>query len=153
LTSSGLRWQRRSEWDGKRALAGGVFLLDTIGELASLYEFADIAFVGGSLVPRGGHNVLEAAQFGAAILVGPHTENFRDIIDVFRRGNGLRVVTPQSLTATVLQILEDDDERAELGQRAAQIVGSQEGATQKTIETLLGLIHQRVPELLQEGRP
>ncbi len=74
------------EWDGARAIAGGIFLLDTIGELASLYEFADIAFVGGSLVPRGGHNVLEAAQFGAAILVGPHTENFRDIVDVFRRG-------------------------------------------------------------------
>ncbi len=66
LASSGLRWQRRSQWDGAKPIAGGVFLLDTIGELASLYEFADIAFIGGSLVPRGGHNVLEAAQFGSA---------------------------------------------------------------------------------------
>ena len=56
----------------RRVIAGRrVFLLDTIGELASLYQFADIAFMGGSLVPRGGHNVLEAAQFGVPILVGP----------------------------------------------------------------------------------
>ena len=100
-----LRFQRRSQWDGSKPIAGGVFLLDTIGELASLYEFADLAFIGGSLVPRGGHNVLEAAQFGKAILVGPHTENFRDIVDIFRRADALRVVTPQSLTPTVLQLL------------------------------------------------
>ncbi len=76
------------------SLAAGVFLLDSIGELASLYEFADLAFVGGSLVPRGGHNVLEAAQFGTPILVGPYTENFRDIVEVFRAADALRVVTP-----------------------------------------------------------
>ncbi len=73
LAASGLPWQRRSQWDEERPIAGGVFLLDSIGELASLYQFADLAFVGGSLVPKGGHNVLEAAQFGIAILVGPYT--------------------------------------------------------------------------------
>ena len=87
-------------------------MLDTIGELASLYEFSDIAFIGGSLVPRGGHNVLEAAQFGVTTLVGPSTENFRDIIEVFRRADALRVVTPQSLAPTVLQLLENDAERS-----------------------------------------
>ena len=97
-----------------------MFLLDSIGELASLYEFADLAFIGGSLVPRGGHNVLEAAQFGAPILVGPHTENFRDIIEVFRQADALRVVTPESLTPTVLQLLEDHEGRAALGRRAAR---------------------------------
>ena len=132
LAASGLRWQRRSEWDGARAIAGGVFLLDTIGELASLYEFADIAFVGGSLVPRGGHNVLEAAQFGTAILVGPHTENFRDIVEAFRKADALRVVTMQSLTPTVLQLAgESRRARAALGQRAAEVVRSQQGATQQ----------------------
>ncbi len=108
--------------------------------MASLYEFADLAFIGGSLVPRGGHNVLEAAQFGAPILVGPHTENFRDIIDVFRRADALRVATPQSLTATVLQLLENHDERASLGRRAAEVMRSQQGATEKTVNALLELL-------------
>ena len=148
LGSSGLRWQLRSEWDGAKAIAGGIFLLDTIGELASLYEFADLAFIGGSLVPRGGHNVLEAAQFGTAILVGPHTENFRDIVEVFRRSDALRVVTPQSLTPTVLQLLESHDERIALGARAAEVMRSQQGATQRTVRTLLRLLAARVPGVL-----
>ncbi len=89
LAGSQLRWQRRSQWNGQQPLGGSVFLLDSIGELASLYQFADLAFVGGSLVPKGGHNVLEAAQFGAAILVGPHTENFRDMVGIFQQGRRL----------------------------------------------------------------
>ncbi len=143
LELSGLRYQRRSQWKEGRPIAGGVFLLDSIGELASLYEFADVAFVGGSLAPRGGHNVLEAAQFGAPILVGPYTENFRDIVDVFREADALRVVTPQSLTATVLQLLEDHDERAALGRRAFQVMRSQRGATGRTVSALLELLAEQ----------
>ena len=145
LESSGIPYQRRSRWDGSIIVSGGVLLLDTIGELASLYEFADVAFIGGSLVPRGGHNVLEAAQFGKAILVGPHTENFRDIIEIFRRADALRVVTPQTLTATILRLLEHDAERAALGDRALQVMGSQKGATEKTVNALLGLVAERTP--------
>ena len=145
LSPSGLRFRRRSQWDGSKAIAGGVLLLDTIGELASLYEFADVAFIGGSLVPRGGHNVLEAAQFGKAILVGPHTENFRDIVDIFRRADALHVVTPQSLTPTVLQLLESHDERAVLGQRALEVMRLQQGATERTVNALLGLLSERAP--------
>jgi 3-deoxy-D-manno-octulosonic-acid transferase len=148
LASSGLGFQRRSQWDGSGPMAGGVFLLDTIGELASLYEFADLTFIGGSLVPRGGHNVLEAAQFGKPILVGPHTENFRDIVDIFRRADALRVVTPQSLTPTVLQLLEDHDERAALGQRALEVMRSQQGATERTVNALLGLLPGHAPAAL-----
>ena len=147
LDSSRLRYQRRSQWDGWKPLAGGVFLLDSIGELARLYEFADLSFIGGSLVPRGGHNVLEAALFGAPILVGPHTENFRDIIEVFRRADALRVVTPQSLTATVLELLEHDDDRRALGRRAFEVVRSQQGATERTVDALMDLLPEsaRVP--------
>jgi 3-deoxy-D-manno-octulosonic-acid transferase len=140
LESSGVRYQPRSIWDGQSLVAGGVFLLDSIGELASLYEFADLAFIGGSLVPRGGHNVLEAAQFGAPILVGPHTENFRDMVEVFRRADALRVVTSGSLTATVLQLLENNEERAALGRRAAEVMRSQQGATERTVNALLELL-------------
>lgn len=140
LESSGVRYERRSQWDGRKPIAGGVFLLDSIGELAGLYEFADLAFIGGSLVPRGGHNVLEAAQFGAPILVGPHTENFRDIIDTFRQADALCVVTPESLTATALRLLENPDERARLGRRAAEVLRSRQGATEQTVGALLDLL-------------
>jgi 3-deoxy-D-manno-octulosonic-acid transferase len=140
MAASGLGWQRRSEWDGQRGLAGGVFLLDSIGELANFYEFADLAFVGGSLVPKGGHNVLEAAQFGTAILVGPYTDNFRDVVSVFQRADALRVVTPGSLTSTVLELLQNDSERAGLGQRAREVMAQQQGATERTITALLQLL-------------
>ena len=140
LDSSGVRWQRRAQWDGRSPIAGGIFLLDSIGELASLYGFADLAFIGGSLVPRGGHNVLEAAQFGAPILVGPHTENFRDIVEVFLRADALRVVTPESLTATILQLLENNEERGVLGRRGAEVLRSQQGATERTVNALLELL-------------
>jgi 3-deoxy-D-manno-octulosonic-acid transferase len=143
LESSGLRYQRRSQWKEEQPIVGGVFLLDSIGELASLYAFADVAFVGGSLVSRGGHNVLEAAQFGTPILVGPYTENFRDIIDVFRKADALRVITPQSLTATVLQLLENHEERAALGRRAFEVMRSQRGATERTVSALLELLSEQ----------
>ncbi|HEY4975654.1 MAG TPA: glycosyltransferase, partial [Steroidobacteraceae bacterium] len=140
VAASGIRWQRRSQWDGQQPLGGGVFLLDSIGELASLYQFADLAFVGGSLVPKGGHNVLEAAQFGIPIIVGPSTENFRDIIGVFQRSDALLVVRPQSLTSTVLALLQDEAERARLGQSALAVMQQQQGATERTIAALLQLL-------------
>ncbi len=145
IESRGISYQRRSRLEPKVHIAPGVFLLDTIGELAALYESADIAFVGGSLVPRGGHNVVEAAQFGKAILVGPHTENFRDIIEIFQRANAVCVVTSQSLTATVLQLLQDPAERNALGRRALEVMHSQQGATDKTVSGLLLLLNRQSP--------
>lgn len=156
LVASGLCWQRRSRWDGQPPLAGSVFLLDSIGELASLYQFADLAFVGGSLAPRGGHNLLEAAQFGVAIVVGPHTENFRDIVGIFQQANALRVVTQESLTSTVLRLLQDDAERERLGQRALEVMRSQRGGTERTIAALLHLLpaesNSGVAEVVSERR-
>ena len=151
LAKSGLPFQLRSEWDGSSAIAGRVVLLDSIGELAGVYVLADLAFIGGSLVPRGGHNVLEAARFGVPILVGPHTENFRDIVQVFREADALRVATPQSLTATVLHLLEDHEQRASLGQRAAGVMRAQQGATARTVRALLELLHE-TPAVLA-GQP
>jgi 3-deoxy-D-manno-octulosonic-acid transferase len=140
LAASGLRWQRRSKWDRQQSLNGCVFLLDSIGELASLYEFADLAFVGGSLVPKGGHNVLEAAQFGVPVLVGPHTENFRDMVRIFQQAVAVKVVTPGLLTPMVLGLLQNADERARLGQRALDVMRTQQGATERTVEALLHLL-------------
>ena len=145
VAASGMPWQRRSEWNGQQSVNGSVFLLDSIGELASLYQFADLAFVGGSLVPKGGHNVLEAAQFGVPILVGPHTENFRDVIRIFQQADALRVVTPESLLSSVLALFEDSADREHLGQRALEVIRSQQGATERTVAALLRLLPETSP--------
>src|SRR5437588_10310757 len=124
-------------------IADGVLLVDTIGELAALYSLADIAFVGGSLVPRGGHNIIEPAQHGVAIVVGNHTENFRDIVGLFQSRNALRIVGPAELPLTLMELLGNDGERAELGRRAAETMKSQAGATLRTIEALEKLLVAR----------
>jgi 3-deoxy-D-manno-octulosonic-acid transferase len=124
---------------------GGVLLLDSIGELASVYEFADLAFIGGSLVPRGGHNVLEPAHFGVTILVGPYTENFRDIVDIFRRADALRVVTPETLMHVMLDLLANRQERERLGRNAQDVLHSQQGATRRTAEALINLLREARP--------
>jgi 3-deoxy-D-manno-octulosonic-acid transferase len=130
---------RRSAWQSE-PLTGGVFLLDTIGELAALYALADIAFVGGSLVPRGGHNIIEPAQFGVATVVGNHTENFRDVVGLFQSRDAVRIVGPAELPLVLLELLANDVERKALGQRAAETMRSQIGATARTVGELQELL-------------
>jgi 3-deoxy-D-manno-octulosonic-acid transferase len=139
LEKMSLSFYRRSAWDGE-SLTGKVFLLDSIGELSSLYALADIAFVGGSLVPRGGHNIVEPAQHGVAIVVGDHTENFRDIVTLFQSRNALRVVGPAELPLVFLELLANSAERKTLGERAAETLRSQIGATSRTANALLELL-------------
>jgi 3-deoxy-D-manno-octulosonic-acid transferase len=145
LGRSGVPFRRRSQWQGE-TLKGNVLLVDSIGELASLYALADIAFVGGSLVPRGGHNIIEPAQHGVAIIVGPHTENFRDIVSLFQTQNAVRLVSSEDLAPGFLRLLEDDGERAALGQRAAETLRSQQGATELVLAKLRGLLAGRSRE-------
>jgi 3-deoxy-D-manno-octulosonic-acid transferase len=138
---------RRSRWNGG-SLAGAVLLIDSIGELASLYALADLAFVGGSLVPRGGHNIIEPAQHAAPVLVGEHTENFRDIVDLFKSHKALRIVSPTNLAVTFLELLDDDDARRALGRRGVETLRSQQGGTQLTltkIRELLDRSHEVTP--------
>jgi 3-deoxy-D-manno-octulosonic-acid transferase len=121
-------------------LTGKVFLLDTIGELSALYALADVAFVGGSLVPYGGHNIIEPAQHGVGILVGNHTENFRDMVSLFQSRDALRVVGPAELPLVLLEFLANDAERIALGRRAAETMRSQVGATARTADSLEELL-------------
>ena len=139
LEQLGIRYWRRSLWSGD-AIAGGVFLVDTIGELASLYALADVAFVGGSLVPRGGHNIIEPAQHGVAIMVGNHTDNFRDIVGMFQRRNGVRVVGAAEFPLVLMELLSNEGERIALGRRGAETLRSQMGATEKTLRALEQLL-------------
>jgi 3-deoxy-D-manno-octulosonic-acid transferase len=139
LEQMSIRFLRRSRWNGEPS-TGGVFLLDTIGELAALYAIADIAFVGGSLVPRGGHNIIEPAQHGVATVVGNHTENFRDIVGLFQSRDAVRIVGPAELPLVLLELLANDEERKALGQRAADTMRSQVGATARTAAELQELM-------------
>jgi 3-deoxy-D-manno-octulosonic-acid transferase len=138
----GIRMRRRSQWNNE-SIAGGVFLLDTIGELASLYALADVAFVGGSLVPRGGHNIIEPALHGVAIIVGDHTENFRDIVSLFQKQDAVRVVTPAEFPLMLMDLFANEAERKVLGQRALQTMKSQTGATERTLTELKALMSAR----------
>jgi 3-deoxy-D-manno-octulosonic-acid transferase len=139
LQQLGIRFWRRSSWSGD-AIASGVFLVDTIGELASLYALADVAFVGGSLVPRGGHNIIEPAQYGVPIMVGNHTENFRDIISLFQSHDAVRIVGPAEFPLVLMDLLANEAERIALGRRAAETLSSQMGATERTMNMLEQLL-------------
>jgi 3-deoxy-D-manno-octulosonic-acid transferase len=139
LEQMGIRYWRRSLWSGD-SIEGGVLLVDTIGELASLYALGDVAFVGGSLVPRGGHNIIEPAQHGVPIIVGNHTENFRDIVGLFQSKDAVRVVGPAEFPLVLMDLLSNQAERAALGRHAAETLRSQMGATERTVKALERLL-------------
>jgi 3-deoxy-D-manno-octulosonic-acid transferase len=128
-----------------------VILLDSVGELAAVYALADVAFVGGSLVARGGHNILEPAYFGKAIIVGPHNENFRDIVGLFRRAGALVEADQTSFATDLVALCESPERRAELGGRAAALVRSQQGATDRTLEMLSQLFASHAELAIKGG--
>ncbi|HKV95426.1 MAG TPA: 3-deoxy-D-manno-octulosonic acid transferase [Candidatus Angelobacter sp.] len=146
ISSSRIAFLRRSLWIRGVQVSGGVFLLDSVGELASVYSLADIAFVGGSLAPTGGHNILEPAQYGAAIVVGPHTFNFREIVSIFEKGDAIRVVNPENIAHQFIDLLTNLTERGQLGGRAKQLFAQYAGATQKTLQALRPLLAERPSE-------
>jgi 3-deoxy-D-manno-octulosonic-acid transferase len=135
----GFRMWRRSLWGGEH-LAGGVFLVDSIGELAALYSLAAVAFVGGSLVPRGGHNILEPALYGVPIVTGNHYENFRDVVNFFASRNAVRIVGLAELPLVFMELIDSEDERTTLGRNALAALESQRGATDRTVAALRQLI-------------
>ncbi|HKU26075.1 MAG TPA: 3-deoxy-D-manno-octulosonic acid transferase [Candidatus Sulfotelmatobacter sp.] len=139
----GINFHRRTQWHGEK-LAAGVFLVDSVGELAALYALADVAFVGGSLVPRGGHNIIEPAQHGVAVVTGNHNENFRDIVWLFQSRDAVHIVGLAELPLTLMQLLDNHEERIALGRRARETVQSQAGATKRTLEALKSLLPQTV---------
>jgi 3-deoxy-D-manno-octulosonic-acid transferase len=116
--------------------AGAVIVVDTVGELASMYSAGDVAFVGGSLVPAGGHNVLEPALRAKPVLFGPHTENFREAAGLLRDGGGAVVRDGVELATTLTRWMTDGDLRASLGSAARQAAASREGAVRETLELI-----------------
>jgi 3-deoxy-D-manno-octulosonic-acid transferase len=118
-----------------------IILLDTIGDLAAVYSVADVAFVGGSLVKRGGHNPLEPAQFGVPIVMGASFENFRDIVANMQQADAIRIVQDkEELEAALFDLLTHRVPAAAMGMRARTFFTTQSGATGRTGEALLQLV-------------
>ena len=115
-------------------------LLDTIGELASVYSLAAVAFVGGSLIPAGGHNPLEPAQFGVPIVMGPHYANFRAITDDLLSHKGVRIAAREELAGVLIELLRDRAEALAMGERARQVFNQQAGATGRCMDALKELL-------------
>ena len=142
LHRSGLPWSRRSSGI-ERLAPGSVVLLDTIGELASVYSLAAVAFVGGSVVPAGGHNPLEPAQFAVPIVMGPHTANFRAITDDLIAHDAVRIATREQLANALLALLRDTPSSAVMGARARQVFEAQAGATARTLHAIAAILRER----------
>lgn len=129
------------------AASDAVIVLDTVGELASVYALAEVVFVGGSLVAAGGHNMLEPALLGKPVLFGPHTTNFREVAALLVDGAGGRVVRDaHELTAELTRWLADPALRAAAGEAARAAAASRHGAVRETLELIDRF-------LLQAARP
>jgi 3-deoxy-D-manno-octulosonic-acid transferase len=149
LATSGFPWAQRSAWRGSDAREqirpGQIVLLDTIGELASVYSLATVAFVGGSLVEAGGHNPLEPAQFAVPIVMGSHYANFRAITEDLLAHEAIRVATPDQLAATLADLLTDRVSAEAVGNRARQIFEQQSGATARCVAAIRKLLPDGAP--------
>jgi len=116
---------------------GRVIILDTIGELSRMYSLATVVFVGGSLVPVGGHNMLEPAMYGKPILFGSHVDNFREISQLLKNcGAGFEAKSKEELKGYLEGLLQDQVRRDAAARSAVQVVEENRGATQKTMELI-----------------
>lgn len=147
----GLPLVRRSEIVGssdRRQVVGlgnsttsPVLLLDTLGELSACWGLAEVAFVGGSLTMRGGQNMIEPAAFGAAVLFGPNTWNFKDVVEILLSRGAARVIrSGDELTETVRMLLSNPADASQLGMLAQELVLGQQGATVRTVDLIVPLI-------------
>jgi 3-deoxy-D-manno-octulosonic-acid transferase len=137
----GFKTTRRTQLTIDEDPAADVIVLDTIGELAQLYRAATVVFVGGSLVPTGGHNILEPAAFGRAILFGPHMQNFKEIAATFlEQRAAIEVRDEWELEAAFRELLSDAARRGALGRAAQAIVDGNHGARARTLDAIAALL-------------
>jgi 3-deoxy-D-manno-octulosonic-acid transferase len=137
----GLSTARRTEMAIDAEPRSDAVILDTIGELAQVYQIATAVFVGGSLVPAGGHNILEPAVYGKPIVFGPHMENFTEIADAFvRNGAAVQVRSERDLGDAILGLMTDPVRRARLGAAARALVEANRGAREKTVAVITNVL-------------
>ena len=139
LESHGLQYQKRSE---HQALTDStdVLLIDTLGELSAFLGLADAAFIGGSLVPRGGHNPIEAAAWGCAVITGPHVINFATIVRDMERGGAIRVVQDEAELANRLASVWAESADGDDARVARRFIETRRGATRRQLELLKTLL-------------
>ncbi|HLM57327.1 MAG TPA: 3-deoxy-D-manno-octulosonic acid transferase, partial [Pyrinomonadaceae bacterium] len=150
LDSSGLTWARRSEAAVESDAVCDAVLLDSIGELRAVYPLADLVFVGGSITPVGGHNVLEPALAARCVVTGPHTSNFTAVVKaLLERGALVRLDAvgddemPDTLARTLGRLLKDEEERKAIGTRARVAVEQNRGATARTVKMLAPILNEK----------
>ena len=132
---------------------GDVIVLDTIGELAQLYQIATAVFVGGSLADHGGHNILEPAIFGRPIVFGPHMQNFREIAETFVTNDAaIQVQSERELDEAILSLVRDPVQRARLGAAARALVEANRGAKTKTMAVIAHVFPPDDADARREGR-
>jgi len=130
-----------------RMAVSEVLLLDSIGELAGVLELADVVFMGGSLVPTGGHNILEAACWAKPVLFGPHMENFRDIARFFLDAQAcLQVRDGNELATSVMRLFADPTAARELGERGRRVLAQHAGATARVLQQIQRLLEAPVTQ-------
>ncbi len=136
LRKRGLRYQKRSE-DKTVSAEIQVVLGDSMGEMFAYYAACDLAFIGGSLLPFGGQNLIEACSVGKPVLIGPHTYNFKEATRLaVEAGAAVRVSDAQELMQTAMRILNDDGTRDAMGKQGVMFVSSHQGATGKAMEVI-----------------
>jgi 3-deoxy-D-manno-octulosonic-acid transferase len=143
LKTSGLRWTSRTAAPNSSDGQSDVILLDSIGELHSVYSLAAIVFVGGSIAKAGGHNILEPAAVAVPVIVGQYTYNFQSIVETFVNAGAIIQLLPVSDSAAIVQLadlitalLADPARRRELGSRARNLVDENRGATARALQSL-----------------
>jgi 3-deoxy-D-manno-octulosonic-acid transferase len=125
-------------------VGGTILLLDTIGDLASMYGIAATAFLGGSVVPKGGHNPLEAAQFGVPVVIGPSYENFREVVERMQDSDGILVLeTTGELEPALVGLMTNRERAAAIGERGRRVFEAQAGATARTVQALMAQLQER----------
>ena len=149
IEGTGLTSARRSKDQHIDDARAEIILLDTIGELPAVYSLSPVVFVGGSVVDKGGHNVLEPAMTGACVVTGHHTHNFQAIVELLVEADAIVQLPPikvekadQCLTRTLGELLNDNQRRIELGKRAREIVRQNQGAADRTLSLIKPLFHQ-----------
>jgi 3-deoxy-D-manno-octulosonic-acid transferase len=143
LQRQGVSCTLRSDLDERSGTLrnGEVLLLDTVGELMRFYALSDLVFVGGSLVPVGGHNVLEPSSLRKPVLFGPHMSNFKEIVSlVLKYGGGVQVADGRELEAAVRSLLDDEMKRNEIGSNGKKLLEENSGATKRHMEIIASFL-------------
>ncbi|HKS10579.1 MAG TPA: 3-deoxy-D-manno-octulosonic acid transferase [Pyrinomonadaceae bacterium] len=153
VQASGLSWARRTNEPSANDAEAEVILLDTIGELPAIYSLASVVFVGGSIVDRGGHNVLEPAAHGVAVITGAHTHNFHAIVDLLNEAQAIVQLPPVEGEEAVMKLIEvlqhvlsDGKWRDELARRAKELIIANQGAAERTMKLLAPLFSANVTD-------